>query len=405
MNKIEELIQDLCPDGVEYKELGEVASILNGYSFKSSEYVESGIRIIRISDVQKGKVSNKDVKYYPFSLEKEIKKYLLRNGDLVMSLTGNTGRVAMINSSILPAGLNQRVACIRANRYLLTRYLFHLFDMDEFENEAMNNSTGGGQKNLSTVWLSKYKIPIPPLPIQQEIVNILDKFTQLEEELNAELEARREQYDFYLNQLMEFENKDVEWKALGEIGEFMRGKRFVKNDIVEDGIPCIHYGELYTSYGVWTNKTISYLESELAEKLRTAKKGDVIIVTAGETIEDIGNAVAWLGDEDVVIHDACFSFSHKQNPKYVSYYLRSNHFRSQIRRYISSGKISSINDRGLSKAKIPIPPLSEQKRIVSILDKFYALINDTTIGIQVEIDARRKQYEYYRNKLLTFEEF
>lgn len=266
-------------------------------------------------------------------------------------------------------------------------------------------SEGMGNPKLMSNTMSKIQVPIPPLPVQQEIVSILDKFTQLEEELNVELEARRKQYDFYLNQLMCFEDKEVEWKTFSEVGEFVRGKRFVKNDITNEGIPCIHYGELYTHYGIWTNSAKSYLEPDLAARLRAANPGDVIIVSTGETIEDIGNAVAWLGDTEIIIHDACFAFSHKQNPKYVSYFLRTNHFRSQIRKYISSGKISSINDSGLSKARIPIPSLEEQERIVSILDKFDALVNDTSIGIPAEIETRRKQYEYYRNKLLTFGEY
>nr|WP_282189110.1 restriction endonuclease subunit S [Maribellus sp. YY47] len=200
-----------------------------------------------------------------------------------------------------------------------------------------------------------------------------------------------------------FDGKDVEWKMLGEVGEFIRGKRFVKNDIVSEGVPCIHYGELYTHYKIWAKEAKSYLNPNLAAKLRVAHPGDVVIVSAGETIEDIGNGVAWLGDSDVVIHDACFAYSHKMNPKYVSYYLQTNLFRSQIKSSISSGKISSINAPGLSKAKIPIPPMEEQVRIVGILDKFDALVNDISVGLPAEIEARRKQYEYYRSKLLSFE--
>ena len=147
MNTIEKQIAELCPDGVEFKELGEVALILNGYAFKSSKYSNAGIRVIRISDVQKGKMSDKDLKYYPLELQEEIERYLLRENDLVMSLTGNVGRVAMLSQSDLPAGLNQRVACIRArNEEINIRYLFHYFDQDSFESDAMNNSTGGGQK-------------------------------------------------------------------------------------------------------------------------------------------------------------------------------------------------------------------------------------------------------------------
>ena len=199
----------------------------------------------------------------------------------------------------------------------------------------------------------------------------------------------------------------VEWKALGEIGSFVRGKRFVKNDIVSEGIPCIHYGELYTYYGISAEKTKSFLCDYLAAKLRFAQPGDVVIVSAGETIEDIGNATAWLGQEDVVIHDACFSFKSKLNPVYVSYFLRTKYFKDQIKNSISSGKISSINSAGLGKALIPIPcpdnpkkSLEIQAEIVRILDAMTA----HTAELTAELTARRKQYNYYRDKLLSFED-
>lgn len=229
-SKIEALIQELCPNGVEFISVGEITDILNGYSFKSSQYVKSGIRVVRISDVQKGKISDKDLKFYPLDTKKEIEKYLLKENDLVMSLTGNVGRVAMISTDNLPAGLNQRVACIRADENIvLTRYLFHFFDQDSFETEAMSNSTGGGQKNMSTVWLSKLKIPVPPLPVQEEIVRILDHFTELE----AELEARKKQYEFYLRKLFLDQDLGVEKNKYVELGELLSyeqpGKYIVKS--------------------------------------------------------------------------------------------------------------------------------------------------------------------------------
>src|SRR5690606_28670948 len=147
----------------------------------------------------------------------------------------------------------------------------------------------------------------------------------------------------------------------------------------------------------------SFISEDLAKKLRVANKGDVVIVAAGETMEDIGKATAWLGDSEVVIHDACFTFKSSLNPKLVAYFSRTKLFHDQIKRHIPSGKISAINAKGLEKAKIPVPSLEEQKRIVTILDKFDALVNDISTGLPAEIQARRQQYEYYRGKLLTFE--
>jgi type I restriction enzyme S subunit len=191
----------------------------------------------------------------------------------------------------------------------------------------------------------------------------------------------------------------VEWKALGDVGVFLRGKRFVKTDILPDGIPCIHYGEMYTHFSISAKHTKSFLSEELASKLRFANHGDVVIVAAGETIEDIGNGTAWLGNDDVVIHDACFAYKSKLCPTYVSYFLRTKNFKDQIKKHISSGKISSINSNGLGKANIPIPcpenpekSLAIQAEIVRILDTF------------TELTARKKQYNYYRDRLLSFED-
>ncbi len=198
---------------------------------------------------------------------------------------------------------------------------------------------------------------------------------------------------------------EVEWEPLEKIGTFQRGKRFVKDDMVPVGTPCIHYGEMYTHYGVWANKTRAFLNEDLAAKLRVANPGDVIIVAAGETIEDIGNGTAWLGSSDVVIHDACFSFKSELNPKYVSYFLRTAAFKKQIKSRISTGKISSINAGGLGKASIPIPyrnnrekSLAVQAEIVRVLDAFTELTRELTR----EIALREKQYEYYRDLLLNF---
>ena len=198
---------------------------------------------------------------------------------------------------------------------------------------------------------------------------------------------------------------EVEWKALGDVGTFIRGKRFVKADMVPQGFPCIHYGELYTHYGVSANESKSFVNPELASQLRVANHGDVVIVSAGETIDDIGNATAWLGDSDVVIHDACFSYKSELNPKYVSYFLRTATFREQIKSSISSGKISAIHAAGLRKARVPIPhpydpkqSLEVQAEIVRILDAF----TEVSTRLSHEIALRHKQYEHYRDLLFNF---
>jgi type I restriction enzyme, S subunit len=199
--------------------------------------------------------------------------------------------------------------------------------------------------------------------------------------------------------IQQYAPNGVKKVPLSEVGKFTRGRRFVKNDMISEGIPCIHYGELYTHYGVWTNQAKSFISPELAKKLRFARTGNVIIVAAGETIEDIGKGVAWLADTDVVVHDACYIFEHNLDPKYVSYFLRTRYFHSQIKRYISSGKISSISADGLGKALIPVPPIPVQRKIVEHLDNFTELAAE----LAAELATRKKQCEYYRDALLRFE--
>lgn len=206
----------------------------------------------------------------------------------------------------------------------------------------------------------------------------------------------------YMDKLLD--GVEIEWKLLAEVGEFQRGKRFVKTDMISEGVPCIHYGEMYTHYGIWAKTSKSFVTKELASKLRVAEYGDVVIVAAGETIEDIGKGTAWLGDTSIVIHDACFSYKSLLNPKYVSYFLKTKIFHDQIKPYISSGKISAINAKGLGKAKIPIPSATIQAEIVRILDTFTELTVDLTIELTTEVTARKQQYTYYREQLLTFEE-
>lgn len=167
--------------------LGDVCDILNGFAFKSENYVKSGLRIIRISNVQKGYLEDKDPKFYPIDSIKSFDDFILKSDDILMSLTGNVGRVAVIKDSFLPAVLNQRVACLRPNNNVLnSKYLFQILNSDFFEKNCIDNAKGIAQKNMSTEWLKLYRIPLPNLQIQYEISTIIGKITEI-------IEKRKEQ--------------------------------------------------------------------------------------------------------------------------------------------------------------------------------------------------------------------
>jgi type I restriction enzyme S subunit len=129
-----------------------------------------------------------------------------------------------------------------------------------------------------------------------------------------------------------------------------------------------------------------------------------VIAAVGETVEDVCKAVAWLGDEDVAVHDDCFIFRHSLNPKFVSYYLQTEAFRAEKAKHVTRAKMKRVSGESLARLRIPVPPLDEQERIVSILDEFAALVNDLSIDLPAELNARRHQYEHYRERLLTFSE-
>lgn len=192
----------------------------------------------------------------------------------------------------------------------------------------------------------------------------------------------------------------VTHKSLADIGVFKRGGGPQKKDFVADGIGCIHYGQIYTHYGVSAQATNVFVSPEVAELSRMAKPGDVVIAVTGENDEDLGKSVAWLGDTPVAVSNHTLIFTSSLDPKYVSYFLHSTSFHRQKQRHITGAKVRSLPAKGLGAIRIPVPPLEVQREIVRVLDKFTELEAE----LEAELRARRVQFEYYRDRLLTFKE-
>ena len=191
----------------------------------------------------------------------------------------------------------------------------------------------------------------------------------------------------------------VEYKSLGEIATIARGGNFQKKDFCDRGVPCIHYGQIYTKYGLFTDKTITFITEERAKKQKFAKTNDIIMAVTSENIEDVCKCLAWLGNEDVAVSGHSAIISHNQNPKYLVYYFHSQMFFIQKRKLAHGTKVIEVTPDTLKSIKLPVPPLEVQREIVHILDSFTLL----TAELTAELTARKKQYEFYRNKLLTFD--
>lgn len=366
------------------------------------QYYDGNIPWIRSGEIDFNRIFRSERNISQEGLENSSAK-LIRPKSVVMAMTGATvAKVATIEAEM---AANQSVCALETNSQLDYRFLYFYLATKYLQ---LRNSAQGALTSLNLERIKNIEIPLPPLNIQKEIVSILDSFTSLIDKMKQEVEMRKKQMVYYIDKFYggDFDGMmrlaDIPGNSVAQfsdLGPIIRGKRFVRDDIRTVGQPCIHYGDMYTYYGTMAVTAKTFLERDFPKKMRYAHKGDVVIVGAGENDYDIGVGLVWMGEEPAAVHDACYILKHHQIPMYISYYLRSNIYHQQLKKYVSSGKISSFSAEGLGKVYIPIQPEDKQRQIVSILDTFETYISK----LEKMIELRQKQYEYYREKLLTFE--
>ena len=396
-------IKNLKEEKVEWKKLEEVCKFQNGYAFPSNLFSSTGIPVIKINNISDGKVKFDNYKCFnsePLGIN--LEEYKILPNDILITMTGTTKIGYNYSKNI--GYLNQRVGkIIPFPEKIKNRFLFHLLLF--FENKIYKLATGAGPRpNLSAEQIKSFKVPLPPLKKQEAIATVLDKFTELTEELTA----REAQYEYYRNMLLSQEwiereeGEEVEWKALEEIFDTRTGYTPSKKI------------KLY-----WENGTVDWFTIEdinqKGKNLETANvkisetgvkgklfKGNSVVLSTNASVGKYA-----LIKNDFTINQRFMVFTAKKeysdflNMEFAKYYF------SQISEYclknLREGKFPSVDLKKLLKFKFPIPSLKTQKKIIDILDNFETLVNDIRQGLPREIELRQKQYEYYREKLLTFE--
>lgn len=363
---------------VEWKPLGEICEIANS----ARRPIRSNLRVAG------------NTPYYGANNIQDYVEGYTHDGEYVLIAEDGSACIERYSIQWITGKFwaNNHIHIVCGKNGLNSRFLFHYLSAFNF----IPFLTGLPRAKLTRTNLEKIKIPIPPLSVQKEIVQILDLYTKIWYELTVRLS----QYNYYRDKLLTFDD-EVEWKKLGDIGEIIRGNGLQKKDFTETGFPAIHYGQIYTKFGLCADKTFSFVSEELAKKLKVAKTNDLLIATTSENDEDVIKPLAWLGEKSVISGDMML-FRHDENVKYLAYYFQTADFQFQKKKYITGTKVRRISKDNLAKIKIPIPSLEEQQRVVNILDKFDTLTNSITDGLPKEIELRQKQYEYYRNLLLDF---
>ena len=395
---------------VEWRTIAEISNKVSSGgtpATSNNSYYENGnIPWLRTQEVDFKEIWDTDIKITEEGLNNSSAKWIPENCVIIAMYGATVGKIA-INK--IPLTTNQACANIEVNSEIAHyRYVFHYL-MSQYE--YIKSLGSGSQTNINGQIVKKIKIPIPPLPVQTEIVKILDALTALTSELTSELILRQKQYEYYREKLLSFDSLElsggvIQWVKLIDLGELIRGNGLQKKDFTETGFPAIHYGQIYTYYGTFATKTKSFVSPELAKKLKKVDCGDVVITNTSENFEDVGKAMVYLGKEQAVTggHATIFKPNHEKIlSKYFVYLTQTSFFTNEKRKYAKGTKVIDVSATDMAKIILPIPPLEKQQRIVSILDKFETLTNSITEGLPLAIEQSQKQYEYYRELLLNFE--
>ena len=391
MSKIEDLIRQFCPDGVEWRTIESLTkSICSGLNPRrnfSLNVKGADCNYLTVKEMTSGKIvfSDKTDKITKEAVGIIQNRSRLEFGDILLSGIGTIGRVAIVDIPVGDWNCSESVLLLKADQTLiLPKYLKYILEGNEVQVYFNNHATGSTLKGIRQKDLRSLEIPLPPLPVQEAIVNILDRFTVYAAELQAELQARQQQYNYYRDTLLSFEGReDVDYLAIPMFVELKAGKAIKAEELKEQ----TDEKHKYPCYG--GNGVRGYIGKQ-------SHNGDYPIIGRQGAL---CGCVNWASGEFYATEHAVVCKPLKNaNSKFIYYLFQT----ANLNQYKSQGAQPGLSVQRLNELVFPVPSLSEQQRIVDILDRFDTLVNDLSQGLPAEIEARQQQYEYYRDRLLTF---
>ena len=400
MSKINELVKNLCPNGVEYKKICDVCNVVGRIGFrgyKREDQVEKGNGAISLSpsNIINGKINYNECTYISWDKYNESPEIMVNEGDVIFCKTASVGKTCYIENMPEKATINPQLILLK-NISINSKYLSYCLQTKDFQIKANSIKGLGTIPTLSQKDFNELTVPIPPLEVQEEIVRILDKFDKLEAELETELEARKSQYEFWRGNLI---NVDAQKYKLNEIANIYDGTHSTP-DYRLSGVQFISVENINDIYN--SNKFIS---KEDYDKYKIKPTINDVFMTR---IGSVGKCAVFEKQVDLAYYVSLALIRPNNNiisSRYLKYYLESRIGRDELyKKTLTHAVPIKINKDDIGKINVIVLSKEEQRRIVDILDKFDALVNDITEGIPAEIELRRQQFEYYRNKLLSFEE-
>ncbi len=377
---------------MKYK-LSEICNIINGYAFKSSEYVDKGIRIIRITNVQKGFIEDASPQYYPVERENEIIPYMLKEDDLLISLTGNVGRVGLLLGELVPAALNQRVACLRIKDIskIKKKYLFYALNNTLFEDRCIFSAKGIAQKNMSTAWLGAYEIHVPSMTVQNYICEVLSRVDELLSLYNKQLLLLENLIKSRFVELFgDPVTNPMKWKvkSLSELGDCKNGMNFHKGESGID-IHCLGVGD-FQNLSVITDTSVLPIVSlnENPSEEYMLQDGDIVFVRSNGNKNLVGRCLTiYPHDIPTTFSGFCIRYRISNTDKVLTEYLLQVLKHESMRQKMTGrgANIQNLNQQILSALQIPLPPIDLQRQFiefVELTDKSKLAVQQSTKTLQ-----------------------